>query len=93
MKDIEAFAELGEHFDYLVKTYSSGMFVCLAFSTFIFWNRLVDETLSVGDFFQSLARSQVRVEAPNLGVILHDRLGQGIFSTHVHGQGVEHSAL
>lgn len=31
----------------------------------------------------------MRVEAPNLGVILHDRLGQGIFSTHVHGQGVE----
>ena len=54
MKDIEAFAELGEHFDYLVKTYSSGMFVCLAFSTFIFLEqRLVDETLSVGDFFSS----------------------------------------
>src|SRR5262249_31162019 len=35
LSDIEAFAELGEHFDRPVRTYSSGMFVRLAFSTFM----------------------------------------------------------
>ena len=36
MGEIEAFAELGEYFDAPVRTYSSGMFVRLAFSSFIF---------------------------------------------------------
>ena len=55
MKNIEAFGEPGEHFDHLAKTYSSGMFVRLAFSTFIFLEPqvlLVDETLASATFFR-----------------------------------------
>ena len=64
LSDIEAFAELGEHFDRPVRTYSSGMFVRLAFSTFMFLEPqvfIVDEALSVGDvFFQQKCFDAVR---------------------------------
>jgi lipopolysaccharide transport system ATP-binding protein len=54
MDEIEAFAELGEYFDAPVRTYSSGMFVRLAFSSFIFMDPqvlIIDEALGVGDLF------------------------------------------
>ena len=52
--DIAAFADIGEYMDQPVKTYSSGMYVRLAFSVITHVDAdvlIVDEALAVGDVF------------------------------------------
>lgn len=54
LEDIIAFADIGEYLDLPVKTYSSGMFVRLAFAVQAHVEPeilIVDEALSVGDMF------------------------------------------
>jgi lipopolysaccharide transport system ATP-binding protein len=76
---ILAFADIGEFIDQSVKTYSSGMFVRLAFAVQVNVDPeilIVDEALSVGDFFfQQKCFSKIRemrAEGLTLLFVSHD---------------------
>jgi ABC-type polysaccharide/polyol phosphate transport system ATPase subunit len=52
MEEIEGFADIGEFFDQPMKTYSSGMYMRVAFSTALYVDPeilIIDEVLGVGD--------------------------------------------
>lgn len=80
MHEIESFAEIGQHIDQPVRTYSSGMQMRLAFSVATAKRPdilIVDEALSVGDaYFQhkSFERiRQFRQKGTTLLIVSHDR--------------------
>ena len=80
LRDIEAFADIGEFFDQPVKTYSSGMFMRVAFATAIHVDPdilVIDEALAVGDArFQQKCFRKFR-DFQNAGktilLVTHDR--------------------
>ena len=79
-EDIAGFADIGEFIDQPVRTYSSGMYVRLAFSVAIHVQPdilVVDEALSVGDVvFQHKSRKRVQelIDAgTSLLLVSHDR--------------------
>lgn len=74
LPEIEAFADIGEFFDQPVKTYSSGMFVRVAFAAAIHVDPdvlVVDEALAVGDAkFQRKCLMQIEKIRANGATIL-----------------------
>lgn len=79
MPEIERFAEIGSFIDQCVKTYSSGMYVRLAFAIAINLDPevlLVDESLAVGDvyFQQRCIRRlrRMREEGKTILLVSHD---------------------
>ncbi|MEI6707782.1 MAG: ABC transporter ATP-binding protein [Methylococcales bacterium] len=72
--DIAAFADIGEFIEQAVKTYSSGMFVRLAFAVNILSNpdvMIVDEALAVGDMnFQSKCMTALKRIQDNGATVL-----------------------
>lgn len=72
--DIAKFADIGDHLDQPVKTYSSGMFVRLAFAVQMHLEPdilIIDEALSVGDqFFQAKCYAAIRSMMDNGTTVL-----------------------
>lgn len=78
--DIAAFADIGEFIDQPVRTYSSGMFVRLAFAVAVHVEPdilVIDEALSIGDaLFQHKSSGRVRAlteGGTSLLLVSHDR--------------------
>lgn len=72
-KDIAKFADIGEHIEQPVKTYSSGMYVRLAFAVIVHVKAdilIVDEALAVGDAVFTQKCMRFIREFQNIGSLL-----------------------
>lgn len=78
VRQVSAFAEIGEFFDQPMKTYSSGMYVRVAFAAAVMMRPdvlVVDEALAVGDiFFQQKCMRYMRDELRGVTklIVTHD---------------------
>jgi len=92
---IASFADIGDFIDQPVKTYSSGMFVRLAFAVAVHVNPeilIVDEALAVGDiFFQAKCFKQIqKMKSQGVTILfvshdlnsVHNLCDQGILLNH-----------
>ena len=84
LPEIEAFAELGDFFDAAVKTYSSGMYMRLAFAVAAHVDPdvlLIDEILAVGDeYFQRKCFAKLnefRARSKTICFVSHDLAAVG----------------
>ena len=80
ISDIEDFAEIGEYFDYPVRTYSSGMQMRVAFAVATAYRPnilIIDEALSVGDsYFQHKSfkkKKKFKEQGTSLLFVSHDK--------------------
>ena len=80
MEEIEQFADIGEFFEQPMKTYSSGMYMRVAFATSIFVDPdilIIDEALAVGDGkFAEKCFAKIkkfRDDGKSILIVTHDR--------------------
>jgi lipopolysaccharide transport system ATP-binding protein len=101
--DIAAFADIGDFLEYPVKTYSSGMYIRLAFSVAISVNPkilIIDEALAVGDArFQQKCISRIkrlREDGVSILFVSHDSDAVRRLCDHAivleHGKVVNHGS-
>ncbi|RUT07601.1 sugar ABC transporter ATP-binding protein [Dulcicalothrix desertica PCC 7102] len=96
--EIVAFADIGEFLDQPVKTYSSGMFVRLAFSVAINANPdilIVDEALAVGDIFfqQKCFKFLEKLREKGTAILLVSHDNQAILKLCDHAVILQHGQL
>ena len=95
--EVEAFADIGEFFDQPIKTYSSGMYVRVAFASAILTDPdilIIDEALAVGDArFQKKCFDQfnaLKGRGTTIILVTHDIFGAKAYCSRLlllhHGQ-------
>jgi lipopolysaccharide transport system ATP-binding protein len=96
--DIAAFADIGEYIEQPVKTYSSGMFVRLAFAVNIMTEpeiMIIDEALSVGDisFRAKCMTALARIQEKGATILFVSHDIDSVKSLCSHGVYLDHGQL
>ncbi len=98
LPDILAFADIGEHIDQPVKTYSSGMYVRLAFSVAIHVEPdllIIDEALAVGDeAFQRKCFARLRdLQSKGVSILFVSHSAESVMSLCDRALLIDHGHL